>query len=78
MSLAVTLITYYYYFSSPTLSFIPELKPSFLQILPTAAFLFLLQNLLHDSPRLSLLLLTYLVLLFSFSVLQFLVVVAVR
>jgi len=28
-------------FSSPTL-FIPDLKPFFLQILPTAAFLFLL------------------------------------
>ena len=36
-------------FSSPTLSFIPDLKPSFLQILPTAAFLFPLQNWLHDS-----------------------------
>ena len=31
-------------FSSPTLSFIPDLKPFFLQILPTAAFLFLLQD----------------------------------
>ena len=32
-------------FSSPTLSFIPDLKPSlFLRILPTAAFLFLLQD----------------------------------
>jgi len=37
-------------FPSPTLSFIPDLKPFFLQILPTAAFLFLLQDWLHDSP----------------------------
>ena len=36
-------------FSSPTLSFIPDLKP-FLQILTTAAFLFLLQDCLQDSP----------------------------
>jgi len=31
-------------FSSPTLSFIPNLKPFFLQFLPTAPFLFLLQD----------------------------------
>ena len=39
MPLTATLIIS---FSSPTLSFIPDLKPFFLQILPTAAFLFLL------------------------------------
>ena len=38
MPLTVTLIIIS--FSSPTLSFIPNLKPFFLQILPTAAFLF--------------------------------------
>ena len=44
----------------------------FLQILPTAAFLYLLSELTTWFPRLLLLLLTYLLLLFSFSVLQFL------
>ena len=39
MPLTVTLISYYY-FLSPTLSFIPDLE-TFFQILPTAAFLFL-------------------------------------
>ena len=42
MPLTVTLIIIS--FSSPTLSFIPDLKPSFLQILPTAAFFFPLQD----------------------------------
>ena len=37
-------------FPSPTLCFIPYLKP-FLQILPTAAFLFLLQDLLYTIPQ---------------------------
>jgi len=45
---------------SPTLSFIPNLNLAFLQILPTAAFLFLLQD------RLLLLLLSIRFLLFSF------------
>jgi len=42
MPLTVTLIIIS--FSSPTLSFIPDLKPYFLQILPTAAFFFPLQD----------------------------------
>jgi len=42
MPLTVTLIIIS--FSSPTLSFTPDLKPSFLQILPTAAFLFPLHD----------------------------------
>ena len=51
----------------------------FLQILPTAAIPFLLQDRLHGFPRLLLLLLSISVLLFSFfSVLHFLVVVSVR
>ena len=77
MPLTVTLISYYYYyFSSPTLSFIPDLKP-FSAIVPTAAF-FSFSELTTLFPRLLLLLLTYLLFLFSFSVLQFLVIVSVR
>ena len=43
MPLTVTLIIISFS-SSPTLSFIPDLKPSFLQILPTAAFFIPLQD----------------------------------
>jgi len=50
----------------------------FLYILPTAAFSFSSAELTTWFPRLLLLFLTYLLLLFSFSVLQFLVVVYVR
>ena len=35
-------------FSSPTLSFIPDLKPFFLQILPTATFSFSSSGLTTD------------------------------
>ena len=69
MSLTATLS-----FSSPTLSFIPVLKPSFLQILPTAAFLFFFRTDYMIPQTLT----VRLFLLFSFSVLQFLVVVSVR
>ena len=64
-------------FSSPTLSFIPDLKPFFSKSLPLQPFFFS-SELTTWFPRLLLLLLTYLLLHFSFSVLQFLVVVSVR
>jgi len=45
-------------FPSPTHSFIPGLNLPFLLILPIAAFPFLLQDSLHDSPDFLLLLLS--------------------
>jgi len=65
-------------FSSPTLSFIPDLKPSFSANLSHCSLSFSSSELTTWFPRLLLLLLIYLRLLFSFSVLQFLVVVSVR
>jgi len=48
----VMLLTFILSIPSPRHSFIPALKPFFLQILPTAAFLFLFQDCLHGFPRL--------------------------
>jgi len=53
---------------SPPHSFIPRLKPSFLQILPTVAFLFFFGTDCTDSPDCLPILLSISVLLFSFSV----------
>jgi len=64
-------------FPSPTLSFVPDLKPSF-SANPSHCSLSSSSQLTTRFPRLLLLLVTYLFLLFSFSVLQFLVVVSVR
>ena len=60
------------------LSFIPDLKPSFSANPSHFSLSFSPSELTTRFPRLLLLLLTYLLLLFSFSVLQFLVVVSVR
>jgi len=74
----LTVILIIIYFLSPTLSFIPDLNLPFLQIIPTAAFLFLLQDWLHDSPDFYCYFRAYPFLLSTFSVLHFLVVVSVR
>ena len=79
---SIPLSVLFFWFGSRVISvtithslFHSRLKPPFLQILPTAAFLFLLQDWLHGFPRLLLLLLsisvfTFLVFLF-FSLFSF-------
>ena len=65
-------------FSSPTHSFIPGLKPSFSPYPSHCSLSFFLQDWLHDSPDFYCYFWAYPFLLFSFSVLHFLVVVSVR
>ena len=77
MPLTVTLIPIIS-FSSPTFSFIPDLKPSFSANPSHCSLSFSSSELTTRFPRLLLLLLTYLLSLFSFFILQFLVVVSVR
>jgi len=64
-------------FPSPTLSFIPDLKP-FFSANPSHCSLSFYSSGLTDFPHCLLLLLSISVLLYSFSVLHFLVVVSVR
>ena len=70
--------TYYISFSSPTLSFIPDLKSFFSANTPTAAFIFSSWGLTTWFPDFYCYFWPYIFILFSVSVLQFLVVVSVQ